>query len=236
MIRFEKVTHQFPNGVMALQEVDFQIEPGEFVFIIGPSGAGKTTLLRLLLRELKPTQGKVWFQNENIAELKGGKIPELRRRIGAVFQDFKLLLDRTILENVSLALQIQNNSEEEIRKSGKEALELVGLADKEEMFPAQLSGGEVQRAVIARAVVGNPDVIFADEPTGNLDPETAWQIVELLRRINQAGKTVIMATHNVDVVDTLKERVIRLEKGKAVGDKKGDIYKKKKHHLETNKE
>lgn len=230
MIRFEEVTHQFPNGVVSLDEVDFQIDPGEFVFVIGPSGAGKTTLLRLLLRELKPTRGKIWFQDKNIVEFKGKQIPALRRRIGAVFQDFKLLLDRTIAENVSLALQIQNKKEEETKKAAIEALELVGLADKEAMFPVQLSGGETQRVVIARAVVGNPDVIFADEPTGNLDPDTAWQIVDLLRRINQAGKTVIMATHNANVVDTLKERVIRLEKGKTIGDKRGDTYKKKKHH------
>jgi cell division transport system ATP-binding protein len=228
MIRFEQVTHQFPTGVTALDAVDLQIEPGEFIFVVGPSGAGKTTLLRLLLKELTPTQGKIFFQDEDLGEIKAGDIPKLRRRIGAIFQDFKLLEDRTLAENVALALQIQNRQEEKIHEAVLEALELVGLGGKEAMFPAQLSGGELQRGVIARAVVGDPDLVFADEPTGNLDPEISDQIVELLKQIQEAGKTVIMATHNVEAVDKAKERVVRLDKGKIVSDKKQGKYREKK--------
>jgi cell division transport system ATP-binding protein len=230
MIRFEQVTHQFPTGVTALDAVDLQIEPGEFIFVVGPSGAGKTTLLRLLLKELTPTQGKIFFQDEDLGEIKAGDIPKLRRRIGAIFQDFKLLEDRTLAENVALALQIQNRQEEKIHEAVLEALELVGLGGKEAMFPAQLSGGELQRGVIARAVVGDPDLVFADEPTGNLDPEISDQIVELLKQIQEAGKTVIMATHNVEAVDRAKERVVRLDKGKIVSDKKQGKYREKKKH------
>lgn len=228
MIRFEQVTHQFPTGVTALDTIDLQIEPGEFVFVVGPSGAGKTTLLRLLLKELTPTQGKVFFQDQDLGAIKSGDIPKLRRRIGAIFQDFKLLEDRTLGENVALVLQIQNRQEDKIQEAVSEALELVGLEGKEAMFPVQLSGGELQRGVIARAIVGNPDLVFADEPTGNLDPEISDQIVELLKQIQEAGKTVIMATHNAEAVDKAKERVVRLDKGKVVSDKKQGKYREKK--------
>ena len=228
MIRFKQVTHQFPSGLTALDSINFEFQQGEFIFLVGPSGAGKTTLLRLLLRELKPTKGQIFFQNENIGELKGKKILHLRRQIGAVFQDFRLLKDQTIEENVALVLEIANKKEEEIKKAVAEALAVVSLTNKAQMFPAQLSGGEFQRAVIARAIVANPDVLFADEPTGNLDPDTAWQIVNLLQQINQAGKTVIMATHNANIVDDLKERVIRLDSGKVLSDQEKGRYKKKK--------
>jgi len=228
MIRFDQVTHQFPNKITALEEVDLQIDPGELVFIVGKSGSGKTTLLRLLLRELTASSGSIFFQDKNIADLKENQIPQHRRRIGAVFQDFKLLKDRTLAENVSLSLQIQDKKEEEIDNAIIEALNLVSLADKIEMFPSQLSGGELQRAVIARAMVSNPDVLFADEPTGNLDPETSWQIMELLKQIHKAGKTVIMATHNAVLVDALKERVVRLDKGKVISDEKKGSYQKEK--------
>ena len=227
MIRFEEVTHQFPTGLTALEKVDFQIEPGEFVFVVGPSGAGKTTLLRLLLKEIAPVEGKIHFKGQDLNELKSSQIPEHRRQIGAVFQDFKLLEDRTLAENVALALQIQNRQEEKIQEAVLEALNLVGLKGKEKMFPAQLSGGELQRGVIARAIVGDPDLVFADEPTGNLDPKIAEQIVELLKQIQEAGKTVIMATHNVDVVDKAKERVVRLKKGKVVSDEEKGKYEGK---------
>ena len=228
MIRFEQVTHQFPTGLTALEDINLEIEPGEFVFLVGPSGAGKTTFLRLLLKELTPTQGQIFFQDEELGGMKASQIPLLRRRIGAIFQDFKLLEDRTLAENVALVLQIQNRQEEQIQQAVAEALGLVGLAGKEAMFPAQLSGGEVQRAVIARAVISDPDLVFADEPTGNLDPEIARQIVDLLKQIQEAGKTVLMATHNVDIVDRAKERVIRLDKGKIVGDEKKGSYKGRK--------
>jgi len=227
VIRFEEVTHQFPTGLTALEKVDFQIEPGEFVFVVGPSGAGKTTLLRLLLKEIAPVEGKIHFKGQDLNELKSSQIPEHRRQIGAVFQDFKLLEDRTLAENVALALQIQNRQEEKIQEAVLEALNLVGLKGKEKMFPAQLSGGELQRGVIARAIVGDPDLVFADEPTGNLDPKIAEQIVELLKQIQEAGKTVIMATHNVDVVDKAKERVVRLKKGKVVSDEEKGKYEGK---------
>lgn len=227
MIRFEQVTHQFHTGVVALDNINLEIVPGEFVFVVGPSGAGKTTLLRLLLRELIPTQGKIFFLEENLTTLKPKQLPQLRRKIGAVFQDFKLLPDLTVGENVALALQIQNRKEQEINQAVEEALKLVGLSERSAMFPLQLSGGETQRAVIARAVIGNPDLLFADEPTGNLDPETAWQIVDLLRQIQAAGKTVIMATHNEGIVNAVKGRVIHLDKGKVVSDEKQGKYKKK---------
>ena len=228
MIRFDQVTHQFPNKITALEEVDLQINPAELVFIVGKSGSGKTTFLRLLLRELIPSKGSIFFQDNNIADLKEDQIPQHRRRIGAVFQDFKLLKDRTLAENVSLALQIQDKKEEEIENAVNEALNLVDLIERVEMFPSQLSGGELQRAVIARAMVSNPDVLFADEPTGNLDPETSWQIMELLKQIHKAGKTVIMATHNAGLVNALKERVIRLDKGKVVSDEEKGSYQKEK--------
>lgn len=228
MIRFDKITHKFASGITALDAVDLDIDSGELVFIVGKSGAGKTTLLRLLLRELIPTEGKIFFQDKNIVELKDKDIPKHRQKIGAAFQDFKLLEDRTIAENIGLALQIQNQREEAIEKAMMEALGLVGLEERGEMFPLQLSGGETQRAVIARAMISNPDVLFADEPTGNLDPETSWQIMELLKQINEAGKTVIMATHNANLVDALRERVVRLEKGRVISDEKKGSYQKAK--------
>lgn len=228
LIHFDKVTHKFSNGVTALEEINLQIEQGEIIFIVGKTGAGKTTVLRLLLRELVPTEGKIIFQERDIAALRGGEIPAHRQRIGAIFQDFKLIDDRTLRENVGLILQIQNKREQEIKNAVEEALQLVDLVEKAEMFPAQLSGGEIQRAVIARAMVGDPEVLFADEPTGNLDPDTSWQIMDLMKKINQAGKTVIMATHNAKVVDALQERVVRLEEGRVVSDEKKGTYQKTK--------
>lgn len=230
MIRFSQVTHQFPNKVVALKEIDLEIGSGEFVFLVGASGAGKTTILRLLLRELIPTQGSIFFDEEDLVHLKSKNIPALRRRIGAVFQDFKLLPERTVKENISLALQVQNKKAEEIEKAVVEALEIVGLADKSQYFPAQLSGGESQRVAVARAIIADPDVLFADEPTGNIDQENAWQIVELLQKISEAGKTVIMATHNLDIVGKLDKRIVKLAKGQIVSDqtksKKADSVKK----------
>lgn len=228
MIRFEQVTHQFPNGVVALDAINLKIDPGEFVFVIGPSGAGKTTLLRLLLRELKPSEGKIFFQNDDLSAIKNKNIPNLRRRIGSAFQDFKLLNDRTVSENVALSLQIARKGKKEIENSVNEALELVGLTGKNLMFPAQLSGGEIQRAVIARAMVSDPDVLFADEPTGNLDPDISWQIFNLLKQIQLAGKTVIAATHCAEAVNKFKERVVCLANGRIVSDEKSGEYFPKK--------
>lgn len=224
MIEFKNVTKQFGDGTVALDKVSFRIEPGEFVFIVGPSSAGKTTILRLLIREILPTIGSIFLEKEEVNTLHPRKIPGLRRKIGAAFQDYKLLRDRTVFENVSLPLEILGKPFQAIKKEVLEILEMVGLKKKDELFPLQLSGGELQRTVIARALAPKPSILFADEPTGNLDPGTAWQIVKLLKQINETGKTVIMATHNFDIVDSLNERVIALEKGKIISDKKKGKY------------
>jgi len=226
VLRFDNVTHQFGNGKVALQDVTFQIAPSDFLFLVGPSGAGKTTILRLLLREFSPTKGKIFLKDKELSDIKKSKIPNLRRRIGAAFQDFKLLEDRTVFENISLGLHIWGKREKEIKEAVGRILDLVSLEREADLFPAQLSGGEVQRAVIARALISGPEILFADEPTGNLDPETAWQIVSLLKEINKNGTTVMVATHNADIVNSLKDRVIRLEKGRMVSDSKAGKYRK----------
>lgn len=224
MIEFKKVTKQFGDGTVALDKVSFTIEPGKFVFIVGPSGSGKTTILRLLIREILPTTGSIFLEKEEVNALHPKKIPGLRRKIGAAFQDYKLLWDRTVFENISLPLEILGKPREIVRSKTSEILELIGLKEKGDLFPLQLSGGELQRAVIARALAPKPSILFADEPTGNLDPGTAWQIVKLLKQINETGKIVIMSTHNFDIVDSLNERVITLEKGKITSDKKKGKY------------
>ena len=225
MIEFKNVVKQFKDGTVALDKLNFVIESGEFVFIVGPSGSGKTTIFRLLIREFLPTSGSIFLEKEEVNTLHRKKIPALRRRIGSAFQDYKLLWDRTVFENISLPLEILGRSSRETENEVLEILELVGLKEKGDLFPLQLSGGEVQRTVIARALIAKPSILFADEPTGNLDPATAWQIVKLLKQINEKGKTVIMATHNFDIVDSLKGRVISLEKGKIISDKKKGKYK-----------
>jgi cell division transport system ATP-binding protein len=206
--------------------VSFEIEPGEFVFVIGPSGAGKTTLVKLILREYPPTEGIIKVKGLNLQELSKKKMPEYRRQVGVVFQDFKLLFDQTVFENVALALRVLGEPEEKIEQRVLNVLDLVGLKDKVDFFPSQLSGGELQRTCLARAIVGEPEIIIADEPTGNLDLGIARQIVDLLKKINETGKTVIMATHNFEIVNTLNQRVIELDKGKLVSDQK-----KGKYHL-----
>lgn len=214
-IKFEKVTKKF-GGIIALDEASFEIDEGNFVFATGASGAGKTTIIRLILRETLPTTGSIKIGSLDLGKLPSGKIPELRRQIGVVFQDFKLLSDRTVFENVALPLDVLGKNEVEIKKEVREILDLVGLADREDLFPAQLAGGELQRVCLARAVIAKPKILLADEPTGNLDPTTAWQIVKLLKKINKMGTTVVMATHNVEIVNSLQERVIKLDKGKVV--------------------
>lgn len=226
MICFENITHKFGDGTVALENINLAINVAEFVFITGPSGAGKTTLLRLLTREILPTKGKIFIDKEDITALPRAKVPYLRQNIGAVYQDFKIISERTVWENVALVLEIENKKPQEIKQKTQEALNLVGLAGKENLFPRQLAGGEIQRVALARALASEPKLIFADEPTGNLDPQTAWQIVELLRQINEKGITVIMATHNFDIVDSLKKRVVRLEQGKIVSDEKKGKYKR----------
>ena len=221
MILFEKVTKVFPNGDKAIDQVSFEIAPKEFVFVTGRSGAGKTTLLRLLLREFLPSEGKIVVEKQDLAKLPVKKIPEWRRNIGAAFQDFKLLRDRTVAENIALGLQILGHSEEEITQHVNQLLGLVGLKIKGELFPGQISGGELQRTVIARALATRPKILFADEPTGNLDEETGGQIIDLLTEINGLGTTVMVATHNRALVERIGARTLVLEKGKLIEDRKG---------------
>lgn len=225
MIKFEEVTKKYPNGHIAIEDINLEIEDGEFLFIVGPSGAGKSTLLRLITRELSPTSGKIFFNNENILALPEKAIPALRRRIGTVFQDFKLLLNRTVFENVAIPLEVTSTKDPQVEKEVSEILEKVGILDKANSFPAQLSGGEVQRTAIARALVSKPHVLLADEPTGDLDPKTSKEVVGLLETINKEDKTtIIMATHNVAIVDHFKKRVVSLQNGKIIKDIKEGKY------------
>ncbi len=223
MIKFENVSKVFGNQT-ALEEVTFEIGSGEFVFLIGPSGSGKTTLLNLILANIFPTDGEIKVAGVDLSKVKKKKLVEYRRRLGIVFQDFKLINDLTVFENVALALKVMGFNEEKINLEVTEALTLVGLVDRANAFTSQLSGGELQRVGIARAIVGDPQIVIADEPTGNLDLETGKQIVNLLKKINNLGKTVIVATHNFEIVNELKERVIKLEKGKVVLDKEKGKY------------
>lgn len=236
MIALENVTKKFPNETIALQDVSFHIDPGEFVFIVGASGAGKTTILRLLLHELKPSSGTIHIEGEDIGTLKKNELPALRRKIGAVFQDYKLLDDHTARENVALVSEMIKASNQEVGAHVEEILSLVGLKDKEDLFPSQLSGGELQRTAIARALTTDPKIIFADEPTGNLDPASSWEIIKLLLKINEGGTTVIVATHNEEMVKALKKRIIELEKGRVIGDTKQAKAKKEEKVREKKSE
>lgn len=232
MIVFTNVTKQFPTGQVALDDVSFEVEPGEFIFLVGESGAGKTTIMRLLTKEMSPTQGVISFLEKNLTQLKKKAIPYLRREISVVFQDYKLLPDRTVEENIRLPLEIAGKSVVEIKQRVHDLLELVGLTDKKLHFPVQLSGGEAQRVSIARALAIGPKVLFADEPTGNLDHESSMAIGKLLHKIHELGTTVIMATHNMDVVKALKKREIHLHKGKIIKDTKHKEPSHKTDHKE----
>ncbi|MFH2019195.1 MAG: ATP-binding cassette domain-containing protein [bacterium] len=218
MITFTSVTKVFGNGTKALDDISFQIDPGELVILEGESGAGKTTIMRLLLKEISPTSGTIKIDGDDLAKIQSKNIPFLRRKLGVVFQDFKILYDRTVGENIELALDILGLGGKIAKTRCQELLNLTSLSDKEDDFPIQLSGGQLQRVIIARALAGEPKVIFADEPTGNLDAKTGWAIVELLRDINKQGTTVIMATHDVDLVKGLHARTIQLKKGKIAKD------------------
>lgn len=224
MIRFKNVAKQYPGHGVALSDITVEISDGEFVFLIGPSGAGKTTFLRLLIRDLLPTAGTIHVDDIEVNKLPGSHIHELRRKIGTIFQDFKLLTDRTVFENVSLGLEILGKSDKEIATRVTDVLELVGLAGKKNSFPVQLSAGEMQRTGIARAIVGGPTILLADEPTGNLDPDTSDEILDILSEINKIGTTVIMATHNATIVNALKKRTIALHEGKLVSDEAKGHY------------
>jgi cell division transport system ATP-binding protein len=224
MIVFEGVTKVYEPGVVALSEVTFLIEKGEFVFIVGASGSGKSTLVRLLLKELEPSQGKIIVGGRDLGRLKRSKIPMLRRNVGCVFQDFKLLPNRTAAENVGYALKVQGESRNSIRRKVPEVLTLVGLPDKMNSYPDQLSGGEQQRVSIARAVVNHPPLLVCDEPTGNLDPDTSVGIMQLLYRINRSGTTILMVTHDREMVDKMRRRVIALEDGRLARDERRGGY------------
>lgn len=228
MIKLENVTKTYGTGVSALSNINLSIDKGEFVFIVGPSGSGKTSLFRLLIRELLPTQGRVIVNEWDVARLPNNKIPRLRRKIGVVFQDLKLLMDRTILENILLPLEMSDVEHKEATIRAEVILQQIGIIEHKEKFPVQLSGGELQRAAIARALVFSPEILLADEPTGNLDATTSWEIVKLLQDINKTGTTVLMATHNTDVVNSLLKRIITLEKGILVKDKKAEQTKGEK--------
>jgi cell division transport system ATP-binding protein len=221
MIKFENVSKKFLDGTTAIEDISFEINDGEFVFLVGPSGAGKTTIFRLILHNCLPSTGEITIDVHSLKKISDGKVTQLRRKIGCVFQDLKLLSDRSVLENVALSLWVLGKNAKEVEAESREKLELVGLSNKADFFPAQLSGGELQRAAIARALAGDPKYLLADEPTGNVDDENGWNIVKILEKINDNGTTVIMATHNPDFVDKLHKRVIRLEQGKIKSDKKG---------------
>jgi cell division transport system ATP-binding protein len=218
MIRFEKITKIYRPNTIALDDVSFEVKPKDFISIVGKSGAGKTTLLKLLLAEEKPTQGRVFFNDQDVEKIEPGDLPALRREIGSVFQDYKLLPSKTCYENVAYAMEVIGATDEEIKRDVPEVLEIVGLTAKADNFPAQLSGGERQRAAIARALIHRPQVILADEPTGNLDPYNTLDVIRLLLKINQFGTTVILATHNKDIINRLGKRVITLEDGRVIRD------------------
>ncbi|MEK7606297.1 MAG: cell division ATP-binding protein FtsE [Patescibacteria group bacterium] len=218
MIQFDNVSKTYDDSSVALQDVSFSIEPAEFVSIVGHSGAGKTTLLKLLLAEEYPTEGAVLLGDQNINELARRDISDMRRRIGMIFQDFRLLPNKTAFENIAFAMEAAGKHDDEIESDVPYALELVGLADKAWKFPHQMSGGEKQRLAIARAIVNQPDVLVADEPTGNLDPLNTFEVVQILKKINDLGTTVLLTTHNKGVIDSLGKRVITMEKGRIVRD------------------
>lgn len=224
MISFQGVTKKFAPNITALEDINLEIQNGEFVFLVGPSGAGKSTLLKLLTREYLPTAGKITLDGLDITKLKSGEIPNHRRKIGFVFQDFKLLEDKTVSENVALALEVRDVPEGQIAKEVERTLKLFDIWERRYLFPRQLSGGEAQRTTIARAVIGKPLIVVADEPTGDLDPQTAWSVLQLLNEVNSWGTTVIMATHNSEIVNTLKRRVVSLKNGKITKDKKEGKY------------
>lgn len=218
MIHFDNVSKLYNAGMPALTGINFKITPGEFVSIVGHSGAGKTTLLKMLIVEDRPTEGKVFFEEMDVHRIPKKQLPKFRRKIGTVFQDFKLLPNKTAFENIAFAMEANGRTDEEIAENVPQALELVDLADKIMNFPGELSGGEKQRVAIARAIVNQPDLIIADEPTGNLDPIATYEVVQILKKINDLGTTVIMTTHNKGVIDALGRRVITMDEGKIVRD------------------
>ena len=224
MIELINVTKEYDNGTLALDGVNLKIENGEFVFLVGSSGAGKTTITKLLMREENVTSGSIYLYGEDITKITQKEIPCLRRKMGVVFQDFRLLEDRTVFENVEFAMRIVGASRREIRRRVPVVLNMVGLNYKAKMLPKELSGGEQQRVALARALVNNPSILIADEPTGNLNPQVAMEIMEIFESINKMGTTIIMATHAKDIVDVMKKRVVEINDGKVVRDEVGGEY------------
>lgn len=224
MVRFDHVWKRYPNGTEALKDIDLAVPEGDFVFLVGPSGAGKSTMVRLLIREERATQGRITVHGHDLGDLRRRQLPRLRREVGLVHQDFKLLPRMTVWENVAFALRVTGAGGRSLRRRVAEVLDVVGLEGKGGEYPSELSGGEQQRVGIARALVHAPRLIVADEPTGNLDPATGWEIMQLFLRINAGGATVIMATHNRDIVDLLRRRVVRLDHGQIVLDAIGGRY------------
>ena len=224
MIRLDHVSKSYEVGKPALEDVTIQIDPGEFVFVVGDSGSGKSTLIRLLLKELEPTKGRIYINGQDLKKVTHKKIPMYRRNVGVVFQNFRLLPDRNVYENVAFAMKVIESSNRDIKKKVPAILSMVGLAAKYKSKPSQLSGGEQQRVAIARALINEPKIILADEPTGNLDSDNTWEIMRLLDEINQRGTTVVVVTHNMEIVRTMNKRVITIKKGVVVSDVGGDNY------------
>lgn len=235
MLLFDKVTKKYTDSITALEDISFSINKGEFTFLVGPSGAGKTTLLRLLIREELPTSGDIIFENIEVTKLPTKLLPTYRQKLGVVFQDIKLLESKTLEENIRFALEIIGKDEKEIKETTDYLLELVKLQDRRDLFPAQLSGGEQQRGAIARALANNPEFLVADEPTGNLDPDSSFQILDILNSINRGGTTVMVISHDRELVNKMKTRVIRMEGGKIISDNKGDYDTIKKPPIKETK-
>ncbi len=224
MIEFRNVTKVYQTGIAAVNNTSLYIEKGEFVFIVGSSGCGKSTLMKMIMKEVEPTSGHIYINGIDITKISKRRIPNLRRSMGIVFQDFRLLPDRTVYENVAYAMRVIEADPKIIKKQVPNVLSLVGLLDKADVYPDELSGGEQQRVAVARAIVNNPSVLIADEPTGNLDPDTAWEIMSLLSDINRRGTTVVVATHAKDIVDRMKKRVISIDKGTVTSDRENSSY------------
>ena len=222
MITFENVTKSYGNGAPALSNLNIEIEEGEFVFVVGTSGSGKSTFIKLLLKELEPTEGKIIVNDTELRKLRSGKTAKYRRKVGVVFQDFRLLKDRNVYENIAFAQRVIGVSTREIKKNVPRMLSLVGLSEKYKSFPNELSGGEQQRVALARALVNKPALLLADEPTGNLDPGNSWEIMKLLDEINKQGTTVVVVTHNMEIVERMQKRVITMKKGIKVSDSQVD--------------
>ena len=237
MIQFKDITKVHNNGLVGVKDINFIVEEGEFVFLIGPSGSGKTTLIEMIIRDVIPTYGKVYFNDIDVTKISRKKVYKLRRQIGVVFQDYKLIQEKTAYENIASAMEIAGKKRKEIKEIVPYVLDIVGLENRMDAFPVQLSGGEQQRVAIARAIANAPKLLIADEPTGNLDPASAWDIVQILSKINSMGTTVLMSTHGTEIVNVVNKRVIQMEKGVLVrDDNKGGYEFGNNNHLSNSKQ